>query len=134
MGLLDTVKDVVTLIQKADNLDLLRRALDLQNEASRVSEENHGLKARVIELTDRVTQLESELKRQPQMEFRAPFWYAPNDGMPHCPRCWEADHRAIHLSQPLKTALGDVYSCAQCSKQFTHNPRTSSPSNVSFSR
>lgn len=33
------------------------------------------------------------------MTFREPFYFAPGDGTPFCPRCWEADKRRIHLDE-----------------------------------
>lgn len=55
---------------------------------------------------------------EPAMTFKAPFWYKENDGVPHCPRCWEVDGRAIHLHGPIKVAAGTRFDCVQCEQLF----------------
>ena len=47
MGIIDNVKETVTLIQKIDNIDLYRKVLDLQSEVMAVVEENTELKRRL---------------------------------------------------------------------------------------
>jgi regulator of replication initiation timing len=44
MGILDTAKDVITLVQKADNLELVKQVLALQTDIMKMMEENRGLK------------------------------------------------------------------------------------------
>ena len=44
MGILDTLKDAVTLIQKADNIELNRTILGLQSQVFDLVEENRRLK------------------------------------------------------------------------------------------
>jgi hypothetical protein len=39
MGLIENVKDVVSLVQKMDNIDLYRKILDLQADALRLTTE-----------------------------------------------------------------------------------------------
>lgn len=55
---------------------------------------------------------------KPLMTFRAPFWYAEGDPVPHCPRCWEVDGRAIHLQGPVSVVAGMRFDCAQCTRHF----------------
>ena len=50
MGMLDTVKAVVTLVQKTDNIELVKQVLSLQAEALAMQDENQKLRERVKEL------------------------------------------------------------------------------------
>jgi hypothetical protein len=44
MGILDTAKEAVQLVQKIDNLELYKTILDLQSDALKVMEENGRLR------------------------------------------------------------------------------------------
>ena len=50
MGIVDTLKDVVTLVQKTDNIELAKHVLSLQADALAVQEDNRKLRKRVEEL------------------------------------------------------------------------------------
>ena len=50
MGIVDTLKDVVTLVQKTDNIELAEHVLSLQAAALAVQEDNRKLRKRVEEL------------------------------------------------------------------------------------
>ncbi len=103
MGLVDTVKDMVVLVQKADNVELLKQVLALQNDALRTTQE-------VQQLKDRIRELEGLLAASKAMTFRAPFYFATDDPVAFCPRCWEKDHKALHL---LHTPP-NYYECHSC--------------------
>lgn len=53
-----------------------------------------------------------------QMLFKAPFYYRTGDPVPHCPRCWESDGKAIHLHGPMSVASGTRFDCLQCEQLF----------------
>lgn len=47
MGVVDTLKETIGLLQKVDNIDLYRRMLDLQTQVMALVEENQTLKQRL---------------------------------------------------------------------------------------
>ncbi|MBI3697636.1 MAG: hypothetical protein HY238_22735 [Acidobacteria bacterium] len=49
MGFVDTVKDVVTLVQKTDNIELVKHVLSLQTQALDMQDENRKLRDRALE-------------------------------------------------------------------------------------
>jgi len=104
MGFIETLKDAVTLVQKTDNIDLVKQMLALQTQAQEMQAENHALRQRVGEL-------EAILDFAKGLQFKAPFYYAPGDQTPFCQRCWEVDHRALHLEGAWQ---GKRWECAQC--------------------
>jgi hypothetical protein len=50
MGILDTMKDVVTLVQKIDNIDILKQVLALQGQVFELQNENQNLRSQAAEM------------------------------------------------------------------------------------
>jgi hypothetical protein len=95
MGIIETVKDVAVLVQKADNIDLLKRILELQQQVYEVVNENHGLKER--------------LATRDQLTFRKNSYWRGDEG-PFCSRCWDAEALLVRLH----TTQGNYPHCAKC--------------------
>jgi len=94
MGILETVKDVATLVQKAGNIELYQKISELQVQIMSVLEENHSIKSQVRDLTKR-------LEFQGTLEFRGNMYFreladGTEDG-PFCSRCWDVEHTAVRL-------------------------------------
>jgi hypothetical protein len=117
MGAIENVKEVAKLVKDLGNIDLYRHILDLQGDIMKLTHENRELKAKLEEL-------EGKLSQVGQMKFRSPFYYAEGDEIPHCPRCWEMDKRAVHYPPPFLSGAGPVYTCPQCKRRIVH-PRQS---------
>lgn len=111
MGIIDTVKDVAILVQKADNIDLVKRVLALQTQAQEMLDENRTLKARVEEL-------EKLLSFAKTVKFETPFYSAENDSIPLCARCWEVNKKAVHVVSIYKGADGDRWDCPECKYMY----------------
>ncbi len=52
MGVLDTAKEAVQLVQKIDNIELYQQILDLQSDAIKVVEENSKLREQIKSLEE----------------------------------------------------------------------------------
>jgi hypothetical protein len=102
------MKDVVTLVQKTDNIELVKQVLALQSQALEMQEENRSLR-------DRTKELEQKLDFAKSLHFEAPFYVAPGDKVPFCARCWEVDRRGIHLKSDWN---GRRWECYQCGKVY----------------
>ena len=107
MGLIDTVKDVAVLVQKADNIELLKHVLALQIQVQEMLDENRTLKARIDEL-------EKLLSFAKSLNFQAPFYFAENDKVPLCARCWEISKKAVHVVNIFKNRPQDRWDCPEC--------------------
>ena len=116
MGIVDTLKDVVTLVQKTDNIELVKQVLALQTQALDMQEENRTLR-------DRIKALEETLDFARALRFEAPLYYAPDDQTPFCARCWEVDRRALHLKGDWN---GRRWECYQCEKVYLLDDTVSS--------
>lgn len=99
--------------------------------------EDHGkivaLEREAVELTqanrllrEAAQKLELQLKLAGGMRFVEPFWFAEGDCVPHCPRCWEGDKTAIHLTYEGHMSGGHRYDCPQCKNCYC-SPRTPAP-------
>lgn len=110
MAILDTIKDVVAVVQKADNIDLMKHVLALQTQIQEILEDNHALK-------NKNQELEKALQFSGSLTFEAPFYYAQEDETPLCPRCWEVDRTAVHVVSIFKGKT-DRWDCSQCKQMY----------------
>lgn len=93
MGILETVKDAVEVVQKADNIDLLRQLLNIHTDAIKLVEENQNLKSKIQSLEER-------LKIRDALRFEHNVYWLENengkDG-PYCAICWDDGHKLVRL-------------------------------------
>lgn len=109
MSMIETVKEIAVLVQKADNVELLQRVLELQGQILELLEENHQLKARVRELeetaeTDEALVFENGI-----------YWLEVEGGErdgPFCSKCWDVDQMLVRLQQ---LSGGSLY-CPGCER------------------
>ena len=113
MGAIDNVKEVAKLVKDLGNMELYRKILDLQGEIMELTQVNRELQTRVRELEDTISRID-------QMTFRSPFYYVDGDDVPHCPRCWEVNKRAVHYPEPFNSAAGPRYDCPECKTAIIH--------------
>jgi len=106
MGLFETLKDVVTLVQKTDNIELVKQVLSLQAQALEMQDQNRAL-------SERVKALEHALEFAGSLRFEAPFYFAANDKIPYCARCWESNRRAIHLKSDWNDRRWECFDCGK---------------------
>ena len=113
MGAIENVKEVAKLVKDLGNIELYRQILDLQGEIMELTQANR-------ELQTQITRLEDTLSAVGKMTFRSPFYYSSGDDVPHCPRCWEVDRKAVHLPPACPTMAGPIYTCPQCEREIIH--------------
>ena len=107
MGLIETFKDVFTLVQKADNIELTNKIISLQTDVMAVLEENRTIK-------DKARSLEEALELKAQMQFDDDaYWTGAGrnaaDG-PYCPRCFDVDRKSVRMIQ----GFGYFFACTHC--------------------
>ena len=94
MGLYEALKDAVSIAQKADNIDLYRKLLDLsaqalemQSEIAKLKEENTELKKRRV-LSDEI------------VRHKEPCITLKNDAdkLYYCSHCWDSQQLLIQLN------------------------------------
>ena len=114
MGIIDTAKDLATLVQKLDNIELNKKILELQGQIMSVLDENYSLKGQVRDLSGR-------LEFQGGLEFRQNMYFrrvpdGSEDG-PFCSKCWDVEKTAVRL----QTLRSGAQFCPSCKRS---TPRT----------
>lgn len=89
IGVIDTVKELGILIQKIDNLDLIKRMVELQQQVYALDAENRELKDANRALKERFSERE-------QMVFRKNSYWKGDEG-PFCPRCFDAEALSVRM-------------------------------------
>ena len=82
MGAIETVKELAFMIQKLDNVELLKQLVSLQEQVYGLAEENRALKER--------------LATREKLTFKKKAYWLDNQG-PFCSNCWDADQKLIRL-------------------------------------
>src|SRR5262249_45681409 len=111
---------VADIVKKAGDIDLYRRICSLEGEVIDLTRANRHLERENEALKAKLAQREN-------LTFREPFFYAANDPVPFCPRCWESDQKAVHLQGPTEVAAGKRFNCAACKQYFITDRPEKSP-------
>jgi hypothetical protein len=113
MGLIENLKEAADLAKKVGDINLYRQIVELEGE--------------VIELTRKMRSVEEEnenlkhaLDVKKDVQFKAPFYYAADDESPYCPKCWEVDHKLVHVPKGMHTLGGYMYGCPNCKSNYLH--------------
>lgn len=107
MGIIDNVKEIASIIQKADNIELYGKIIDLQGNILKIMEENSELKKEKDELL-KLRDISDK------MVFTDPYWYYDNEKIPSCPKCWDSDKILSHLV----SIAGDSLHCSSCGLRY----------------
>lgn len=110
MGIVENLKELVSTVQKIDNIELYRKILDLQGEAQDLVAENRRLRDEISELK-RLREVSQELSYEHNS-----YWRAGTSGVkegPFCSNCWDNREKLIRMH-----SKGDPNSavCPTCEK------------------
>ena len=110
MGFYEAIKDVAKLAQKADNIELYQRLLDLSAQALDLQAENTKLKEENAELKKR-KDLANEIVRH-----KEPYITLRNDEemLRYCSHCWDTDEKLVQLACDEGSGTFD---CPHCKMQ-----------------
>lgn len=118
MGVLSEIQEAVKLAQKADNVDLYRRILDLQAEVQELVQEKRNLE-------DQVAELEEALEFQDSLVPVGDVYGAKEHGEivdgPFCTRCWDVNAQAVRLraaNRKERQMIGRIKVCPECDSHY----------------
>ena len=118
MGIIDNIKEVVSLIQKTGNIDSVRQILDVQKEALDLLEQKGELQKRVSELEELIA-IRSEVRFE-----NGAYYRNREDGSregPFCSRCLDVTDKLVMLHSFYNQNVGATISrCPECGTQATH--------------
>jgi hypothetical protein len=116
MGIVETLRDVLRLVQKADNIQLNQKILELQSQLMDLLSEKQRCEGQIADL-------HQKLSFQGTLEFRDNMYWRsdPNqeDG-PFCSRCWDVNRNAVRLQL---TGDGAMW-CPECKAAAQKTPST----------
>jgi hypothetical protein len=128
MSLLETSLEVVKLAAKVANPELVQAATRANIEALELSKQNIELHKHAGDLQTKIKELEAKLSLVGEVFRKGHFIYHDGDPGPHCSRCWDVEHKLVHIIMLDKGAgRGIGPGCPEC-KTFTQgglgiNPR-----------
>lgn len=111
MGLIDRLKELASLAQKVQNIELYGKLVSFQSEILAVQDENRDLR-------DLVRQLQEKLDLKAKVSWERPFYWtcgtAQKEG-PFCQKCYDSEGKLIRLQQ---RGSADEWDCLQCGSYF----------------
>jgi len=120
MGLLENIKGGIEVIQKSDNLDLVKQMMAIQTDAWTMSEENRVLK-------EENNILKEKLKIKEKLIYKDNSYWMEEKGNvpePYCSRCWDKNQNAVHLHLCGNPAFA---TCPSCKVQVQIDPDYKEP-------
>lgn len=105
-----TIKNISEIVKKYNDLELMKQIVALQMEVFDLQTENLALKKQIAGLNER----EKMARREPHG-----YYYKEGEEVPHCPRCWENDGKAITLPALTDYAVGPGRVCRVCKHHYT---------------
>lgn len=96
MTIYEDLKEVISFLQKSDNIGMVSKVYDLQSRMSDLQEENKESKSKIEKLLN-------SLKIQESLIFENELYWIPIDGEgekrkgPYCPICWDKEKLVINL-------------------------------------
>lgn len=106
MGIYEMIKDAISMAQKADNIELVKTILNLQEEMFKLLEKIKCLN----EENEKLNEVINEIKT---IEFKDDCYYFNGTG-PYCSRCYDAEKKKIRMTK-RDTQMGTIYNkCPNC--------------------
>lgn len=131
MGWIESVREIITLVQQMDNAELLRRILDLQAEIQDVQAKSIEMQQALAAKDTEIQRLQKTIAFSKRLVRCQDFYFEiDEDGKPfgraYCPKCWEVDKVAVHVN--IVPFHGES-TCPNCKSGFSIYVDYSPPAN-----
>lgn len=93
MEIIDTIKEVIKVAQKADNVEIIQQLLTVQAEALELQQKN-------IELQNKINELERNKDIEDRIVHHQDLYLTLKDdpqNLPYCTTCWTTKHQLVQL-------------------------------------
>ena len=114
MGLLETSLEVVKLATRIANPELVQAATKANIEALELSGKNLELRKRAEDLESKVKGLEAQLTLTGEVFREGPFVFREGERGGYCSRCWDVEHKLVHIIKISRKDGGLGHGCPQC--------------------
>jgi hypothetical protein len=123
LGIIDNAKEVADLIKKIGDQELYRRIVDLQGEVVELSGRVVTLSQLLLTSEQKIAELDALLNIRGKMQRLGSFYFLVDDPDGHCPKCWEVDHRMVHVVSMRHDKMGIQWTCPQCRTAYRGSPK-----------
>ena len=113
MSIVENVKEAVKLVQQLDNVDLMRKMMDVQTDAMDLFDQNTALKKEIERLEDALQTMAKVVVGVNS------YWIVREGGGydgPFCTGCWDSKNRLMRV---ILTG-SSVLQCPVCSTRVGH--------------
>lgn len=93
MGLYDQIKDVASILQKTDNIELYGKLIELSVQAFEMQQQNIRLSERIIEI-QKLKELESKVMRYDKVYVTI---QTDIKEVKYCSHCWDSERKLIQI-------------------------------------
>ena len=114
MSIISNAKEIAELVKKLGDIDLYKKIVELEGEIIELTREKHSVE-------EQNEELKRSLKISKEMTFQAPAYFAEEDRVPYCPKCWEIEKRAVHMITADKDPNNRqrYFECPSCRTGFS---------------
>ena len=105
MGAFNEIKDIITFLQKTDNIDMVNKVIDVQSNIISMQEELMSLRNENAKLKDNF-EIEKKIKRFPNDTV---IILDENKDVMYCSKCWDDERKLIQVTKDE-----DHYKCPKC--------------------
>ena len=114
MGIIDNVKEIVKIVQKADNIELYRKVIDLESEVLELTKQ-------LKDKEDTISKLNEAMAVKGKMICEGSVYYIVDDAGnkkdgPFCTKCYDIDHVMCRIIQPHRVGEGRSWEWIQCQR------------------
>ena len=112
---LDLLKRCRELAEKTNDLETKELILEMRSQLADTKSVLIDAKEEINSKRELIVELEKKISQKESMTLQGKFYYKEGDSLPHCPKCFEKDNLAIHLSD-LPEMMVDLgkYKCPSC--------------------
>jgi DNA-directed RNA polymerase subunit RPC12/RpoP len=105
MGVFNEIKEVISFLQKTDNIDMVNKVIEIQSNIISMQEELMSLRAENSKFKDD-KKIEKKIKRFPKDTV---FILSGNEDIMYCSKCWDDERKLIQVTRD-----DDYYKCPKC--------------------
>ena len=105
MSAFSEIKEVISFLQKSDNIEMVNKVIDVQARIIDMQDELMNLRDENLKLKNNL-KIESKLKRFPNDTV---ITFEGNDEIMYCSKCWDDERKLIQV-----TTDEDYYKCPKC--------------------